>query len=515
MVYPLIKTLHEFGHCLAARRYGASVNEVGITLLIFMPVPYVNASAASRFIDKRQRMLVSAAGILVEALLASLALIVWLGVDDGLLRDLSFAVMVVGGISTILFNGNPLLRFDGYFILSDAIEIPDLATRSSRYYAYLCKRYVLGAGTCGYADGLDGERIWFLLYGLLSTAYRLVLSLGIAVFLFHKVPVLGALAAGWLLALQVIFPLLKHGRFLLFDNLLKGRRVSALGRFFTLLLCVFAVVSLPVFPSSTLVYGVVQIPAKSIVRAEVDGFLIARYAHDGQPVKPGDVIYKLENNELATDVAILESRIQELKASRDVRTAANRASYDIHNEHLAEAQSRLVQLKQKLSALVVRSTAAGRLQLFHSEDYLGRYVSQGDEIGWLSDADQTVIRVVASQREAYRIRNDTRKIEVKFINRFDAVYPGYLLEEVPLASDNLPSAALGSRAGGSISVDARDPLGVKSLHRVFTFDVQVVASQSGDFIGSRAMVRFHHRPAAWLTRWYEVLKHKLGGQKNL
>ena len=195
-VYPLVKALHEIGHGLAAKRAGAEVNEMGITLLVFVPVPYVDASAASALRDKSQRMLVGAAGILVEGVLAALAMFAWLALDDGLLRESMFAVMLIGGVSTLLFNGNPLLRFDGYYVLSDAIEIPNLATRAARYWGYLARRYLLGLGGERSPANATGELRWFFFYGAASTVYRLMISLGIALFLIATVPTLGVLLGG-------------------------------------------------------------------------------------------------------------------------------------------------------------------------------------------------------------------------------------------------------------------------------------------------------------------------------
>src|SRR6185503_545443 len=115
-----------------------------IMLLVLSPVPYVDASSAWAFQDKRKRMMVGAAGIAVELFLGSLALFVWLAVEPGAVRAVAYNVMLISGVSTLLFNGNPLLRFDGYYVLADAIEIPNLGTRANRYLGYLFQRYVLG-----------------------------------------------------------------------------------------------------------------------------------------------------------------------------------------------------------------------------------------------------------------------------------------------------------------------------------------------------------------------------------
>jgi len=117
IAYPCVKALHELGHGFAAKVWEAEVHDTGIMFLVLMPVPYVDASAANVFPDKRRRMLVAAAGILVELFLAALALLVWLAVEPGIVRSLAYTVIWISGASTLLFNANPLLRFDGYFIL--------------------------------------------------------------------------------------------------------------------------------------------------------------------------------------------------------------------------------------------------------------------------------------------------------------------------------------------------------------------------------------------------------------
>lgn len=139
LAYPLVKALHEAAHGIALKSFGAPVRETGITLLFLTPVPFVDASAAATLADKRERMTVALAGILVEAVLAVGALVLWLALEPGLARDAAFAVAFIGAASTLLVNGNPLVRFDGYYALADALEIPNLAARSSRFWADLAK----------------------------------------------------------------------------------------------------------------------------------------------------------------------------------------------------------------------------------------------------------------------------------------------------------------------------------------------------------------------------------------
>ena len=144
LVFPLIKALHELGHGFATKVWGGEVHEMGIMLLVFMPVPYVDASSASAFREREKRVVVGAAGMLVEVFVAALAMFVWLGVEPGLIKSISFNIMLIAGISTLLFNGNPLLRFDGYYIMADLVEIPNLATRANKYIMYLLQKYLYG-----------------------------------------------------------------------------------------------------------------------------------------------------------------------------------------------------------------------------------------------------------------------------------------------------------------------------------------------------------------------------------
>ncbi len=168
LVYPVVKALHELGHGFAARVWGAEVHEMGIMLLVLAPVPYVDASAASAFPDKRKRAVVGAAGILVEVFLAALALFVWIVVEPGLIRSIAYDVMLIAGISTVIFNGNPLLRFDGYYVLADLIEIPNLASRGTQYVGYLVQRHLLGLENVRSPVTAPGEEKWLFGYAVAS-----------------------------------------------------------------------------------------------------------------------------------------------------------------------------------------------------------------------------------------------------------------------------------------------------------------------------------------------------------
>lgn len=140
LLFPVLKAAHEFGHAFVAKGFGGEVHEMGLMILVLTPVPYVDASAAWAFAERWRRVLVGLAGMAVEVFLAALALLLWLNVEPGMVRTVAYNTILLAGVSTIVFNANPLLRFDGYYVLADLLEIPNFRARSTAYVGYLCER---------------------------------------------------------------------------------------------------------------------------------------------------------------------------------------------------------------------------------------------------------------------------------------------------------------------------------------------------------------------------------------
>ncbi|HEX9181534.1 MAG TPA: hypothetical protein VF859_14135, partial [Burkholderiales bacterium] len=272
LVFPLLKALHELGHACAVKAWGGEVHELGIMLLVLMPIPYVDASAASAFPEKSRRVLVGAAGMVVELFLASLAMMLWLEVEPGLVRSVLYNVILIAGVSTILFNANPLLRFDGYYMLSDLIEIPNLRQRAGQYLAATLERRLLGTQPPA-PDATPRESAWLVFFAIASFLYRIFITFSIAVFIAGKYLVVGVVLALWVVVASVVLPLVKLVGFIALSPRLRRHRVRAVAASAAagtvLALCVFA---LPL-PLWTNVEGVVWVPEQAVVRAGADGFV--------------------------------------------------------------------------------------------------------------------------------------------------------------------------------------------------------------------------------------------------
>jgi len=506
LTYPLVKALHELGHAFAVKAWGGEVHEVGMMLLVLMPVPYVDASAASAFSDKRKRMAVGAAGIMVEVFLAAAAAFLWLAVQPGLVRDTAFNVMLIGGASTVLFNGNPLLRFDGYYVLADAIEIPNLGPRSGQYLGYLAQRYLFGLHQAQSPVMASGERGWFVVYGVASSLYRLFISFAIALFIAGKFFVVGVVLAIWALAVQVLYPLARQLGFVLFGAALQGRRLRAgaiLGA--GAMVVATLVYGVPV-PSWTRAEGIIELPEHSLVRAGADGFIVRLLSTRGQRVDTGAALVEMEDPLLRARVSILEWRLRELEARHAAELLGDPVEAQILKGSVVEAQAELAEARARLQALTVLSPGAGTFTVPKAQDLSGRFVRKGDLLGHVVDLSAVTARVVVPQTAVDLVRRRTEAVEVRLASRPGLTIPASIQREVPSATDHLPSRVLGTQGGGAIAVDARDSDGIRAMDRVFQFDIGLPPRAAGGYVASRVLVRFDHGAEPLGRQWYRRLR---------
>ncbi len=506
LVYPVVKGLHELAHALTVKRWGGEVHEAGLMFLVFMPLPYVDASAASGFRDKRKRMLVGAAGIMAELFLAGLALFVWLNVETGIVRDIAFDVMLIGGISTVLFNGNPLLRFDAYYVLADAIEIPNLGQRSIQYYGYLVQRYLFGLADTHSPVSARGERGWFLIYGPSSCVYRVVVLFAIVLFVAEKFLIVGVLLGLLAIAVQLINPLARQLAFVIGNPMLRGHRSRALTVVGTLGGGLIAGLFLVPVPSSTYAQGIVWLPEHAQVRAAADGFVSRILAEHNAPVRSGDPLFEIEEPLLEARVRALEWELRELNARYDAQFLADRTEAGILSDQVNRARADLEQVREEAGELTVRSAAAGVFLVPRAEHMPGRFVHKGDVLGYVTDLSVPTVRVVVGQGQVGLVRQHTRAVKVRLPERPWDTVAGTVRREVPSATSALPSRALGTPGGGLIAIDPADPEGLRALDEIFLFEVELPAHVHPARIGARAHVRFEHGKEPLAQQWYRSLR---------
>jgi putative peptide zinc metalloprotease protein len=505
IVFPVLKLFHELGHAYATKASGGEVHELGVMLLVFAPVPYVDASSSTAFRSKWHRALVGAAGMLTELFIASIATFIWVLVEPGLVRSVAFQVMLIAGVSTVVFNANPLLRFDGYYILCDIAEMPNLGSRSNRYWGWLIERYVFGIEAVP-PPVVAGERFWLLLYAPLSFAYRTFVLLGIAVFVASAYLIIGVLIALWGLLVGVVVPIGKALKYVLSSPRAEKHRLRAvLITFGGLALVGSGLFAVPV-PLHTLSEGVIWLPEESYVRAADTGFVKAISLQPGSRVSSGDVLVEAEEPELAANVRVLQSQIASLRQRLASEQFTDRVQADITRQEIELKETHLTRAAQRADALRIRSALDGIFLAPVAQDLPGRYAKRGDVLGYVVFQQSRIARVIVMQDDIDLVRSRVRGVEVRLTHRPSENYSARVVREVPSASDQLPSRAFTEAGGGRLAADPHDTGQLKTLQRTFQFDVELPVEAANTNFGSRVLVRFDHgqEPLAW--QWYRRLR---------
>jgi putative peptide zinc metalloprotease protein len=508
LTYPFVKAVHELGHGLAVKAWGGEVRETGISLLLLVPVPFVDASAASAFPEKHRRAIVGAAGIMVELFLAAIALFVWSSVEDGLVRQTAFVVMLIGSVSTVLFNGNPLLRFDGYYVLSDVLDMPNLGPRSNAYIGYIAQRYLLKVENAQSPVTARGEPSLLFGYALLSYAYRWFIA-GLIVFWCGSYSFwLGAGAAVLIGFSMVVKPVARAIEFLrkapqLARNRSRSYAVAG-GTAAAVLILLFLV---PV-PFSTVAQGVVWLPEKARVRAQTGGFVVDVLAADGQQVRAGDTLMILADPELKAAEAAARARALATEIEYTRAMGADTPKSHALKEELAAQRAELAEIQRRIRSLQVSAEVDGTLVMPRPQDLPGSYVEKGKVLAHVLRAEDISVKVVVPQADAGVIRAGIEDVVVNLTDRGGELVSAKLTGEVPAATAILPTAALGDRAGGPVATDPTDKEGTRTLEPVFLFDVRLAAKQV-ERVGTRVWVRFDHgaRPIGvqWQRRLHQLL----------
>ena len=503
LVYPVMKALHEMAHAFAVKRYGGAVHEMGITLMMLTPVPYVDASASTAFTTKSKRITVAAAGIAVELLLASLALPLMLLAEPGVLKDTAFSVVFVGALSSLLVNGNPLLRFDGYHVLCDAAELPNLAARSSRWWATRFKRWVLRLYQLQFGSLSRGERGWLWAYAPLALVYRLALmaALLLAAARWHASAGLVLLAVlAWQLAAQPAWAAL---HWLRSSPELRGRRARTTATVGALAVAALAAAVLVPLPQRTHAPGLVWLPDDALARTSSEGFVEELLVSDGQQVQVGTALVRLSNDQLELDLLNADAEFERQKVERSQQFGVNARRTRDADEALERLGLSRQRLRERVQALTVRAGVDGRVALDPGRLRVGQMLPQGEVLAQVLPEHAALIRVLVHNQDITLVRERLAGIQVQ-LPQGGPAQAAALLQATPRASTALPTRALGDGAGGSIALDPADSTGRTAREPFFQFDLKLTGGSAQAPVGARVLVTFAHgsAPAAELGLRY-------------
>jgi putative peptide zinc metalloprotease protein len=303
----VVKVIHEFGHGLSCKAFDGEVHEMGFLLLCFSPAMYCNVSDAWRLPNKWHRILISFAGIYVELMIAAAATFIWWNTaSQPFINNLCLNLMVVCSVSTVMFNGNPLMRYDGYYVLADWIEIPNLRDRANRYLQNLAMDWCLGIEVPPEQYMETSRRVLFVVFAVVSYIYRWVITFVILQFMAtflkpYKLEVVSELLAIGALGSMIGWPLYR-----LITNVRKRGRLPDMKPIRLVLTTIivaailFVICFVPMPVTRIREPGIVQVQPTSIahVTVEVPGILKAIHVKEGQAVNKGKILAEFTNLEL-------------------------------------------------------------------------------------------------------------------------------------------------------------------------------------------------------------------------
>ncbi len=520
LAFGATKLLHELGHGMAckrlARREGAAgeVHTLGLMLLVLAPVPYVDASSAWTLKSKWGRIAIAAAGMYVELAVAAVAAIVWARTGAGTpVNALAYNVMFIAGVSTALFNANPLLRYDGYYILSDLLELPNLQQRSVQQVQHVVKRLVWGVERSLSPARTAGEA-WLLgVYGIASVAYRLVLTAMIVWLLAGRFFVIGMALAVAAAVLFFVMPAGKLVKYLATSPDLSRVRGRAVWTTAIAIGAVGVVIGVVPAPDRVRVQGVVEPERAVAVYAAVDGF-VERVVDCERVVRAGeDVVMEAASADLEAELASRQAERDEIEARWRWAIVEDPVTAAIERERLAAAEERVADARERTRVLRITAPIDGLWVPDDAERLRGAFASRGMRIGTVISPDAMIVRAVAPQGVAALIGDGSHAVEMRARSRPGTVIGGVSEPIRERARRDLPSAALGAGAGGGVLTDATDERGLRAAETFF--EVRITPDDAAGLRpGQRVVVRFEleSRPLVQqAARWVGRLVQKRFG----
>ena len=499
--FPFVKAVHELAHALVVTRWGGEVREFGFTLFLLIPAPYVDASDSGGFRHRSQRIFVSAAGIIAELALASVALFFWLSVQPGLIQDVLLVTMFIASVSTLLFNGNPLLPFDAYYILTDIIDVPNLSSRSKKFWNNRFRRILMGSEGAIPEYIAPGERMWLAGYFPLSMCYRVLIFGAIIVWVGSKSLTLGLAAASFVAAAFILVPLWKTLKEILSAARAHGKRTRSWAVTAGMFAAIVVMTCVIPMPNSTLAYGVVWMPEKSKVRAKTGGFVAKVRTRNGEFVEEGQTIVVLEDPALLAERDVTANKLRRAETERYSAIGSNSEQVQKVEKEIDRLRADLARTNEKIANLDIRSGVSGRLVMPEQQDVVGTFVRQGSTLGYVFRNENISVRAAVPEYDATLVRDDTRNISVRISDRPEDVFIARLVRDVPAATQKLPSEALGERGGGPFVTDQSKSDGLHVVEPVVLFDITVL-DKPLERAGARAWVRFDHSAKPLVGQWY-------------
>jgi putative peptide zinc metalloprotease protein len=402
------KMLHELGHGLTAKRFGCRVPTMGFALLVMMPVLYTDTSAAWHLPKRSQRLAIGSAGVAAECCLAAYALLLWNFLPDGVLRSVLFVWATTTWVLTVLINLSPFMRFDGYYLFSDLIDVPNLQDRSFALARHFLRETLFGFGDPPPEAWSPKMRRLLLTYAFATWTYRLTLFLGIAFVVYHMFfkalgIVLFAVEMWWFIARPIVRELaawVSRGRL----HQLNARSLVTLTALGLVLIALFV-------PWRTTIHVPALMAADTRVRlfSQVPGRVAEVLAKSGDHVHEGDPLIVFASPDIAYKRGQAERRVASLRAQ--IEAAAQEPTLQSRAQVLARqlegAQAELAAAKVEEGRLTIRAPLTGTLVDLAEPLGIGEWVKPGELLGIVADMSASRIDAYIGEADLDRIAAGT------------------------------------------------------------------------------------------------------------
>jgi putative peptide zinc metalloprotease protein len=537
-VFVVIKAIHETGHGVICKRFGGQVPEFGVMMLVLFPAPYVDASACWAFPSKWRRMAVGAGGMIFELFVAALAAMVWLatgGADGGgrLVNQLAFNAMFTASVSTVLFNANPLMRFDGYYILSDLLEIPNLMQRSMKMLGHLAQVFIYRVRESRPPSTDPGEAVTLAVYGLAAMAYRIFLFLAITLYIMGQLFAIGFVLAVWTAAAWFILPLGKFVHWLATSERLAEHRVRAVLTTIGLFVAGAILLGVIPVPDRRRAEGVVESTARSGVFFMSDGFVVQAHKGVGERVRKGEAILTCENPRLRAALASRRAQLLEEEHREREYTATDTAAAQVARRRIETVKSEIDAIQAFIGGLVVKAPHDGVVVQgpdgVDPRAVVGAWVKRGTLLCEVVEPDSVRIAATLSSAQAAPLNelgSERYRAEVRSLSAPAKVANATMPRLILGAQSRLPHASLGYQGGGEVQTDPNDPRGLAVRNPQFTLyldkieipDAQPIEGILATWVprpGERVVIRFTLPSKPLLSQWLDRLRRTVQGRVDI
>ena len=516
LAFAFSKLVHESGHAFAVKKFGGEVHAMGVTLLVFTPIPYVDATAAWALRERWKRIMVGAAGMISELFLAAIATFVWAESAPGLLNGVAYNIMIVASVSTLVFNINPLLRFDGYYILSDLTDSPNLQPRAARQWLHLLERHVFKGRCVESPARTRREGGWLAAYGIASWSYRIFVTISIILLVADRYFGIGLLAGLVTFIGSFGMPAVGAVRYLAREPRIERvrRRAWAIaGGAVAGVILLLAVVPLPRHFRAP---GVVRAEGSLEVAAPVDGWMGGFSVASRTPVAPGQRILRMENPELDLTIASAEADLEKMRAKERQVMIELKAGIAPMRRRREASEAALAQLLRDRAALDMRSAVGGEWVSPRADDLAGAWLPRGTFLGEIvgPGPEWNFNAVVPQDYAGDLFGGRLRGAELRFRGSAGEALPVKGWRVVPGRQDTLPSPALGWASGGTVKIQPDDAHGLRTAEPFFLVvaDVRAPARDSGPPLlwqGRTGVIRFDLPWSPLLVQWMRDFRQLL------